>query len=148
MVIEVTKAAGQTSGAINGQCLCGAVTISVRSGRVNLVYCHCQSCRKSGGSASIAVFPVAEDQIDIHDPQSAVRYFESSPGKLRSWCGICASPLYSQRADSAVKRLRAGLFDKLPDLRQVGHIYCTDKADWDTIGPNLEQFAQLEPGRK
>ena len=51
-----------------GSCLCGAVSVELRAATGTLVYCHCAQCRKTGGSAFIAVLPVAGAAVTVRDP--------------------------------------------------------------------------------
>lgn len=42
-----------------GQCLCGAILLTVDALAGPLTFCHCQECRKSAGAPFIAVVPAA-----------------------------------------------------------------------------------------
>lgn len=131
----------------HGQCLCGAVQIDVRAPAGALIYCHCAQCRKTAGSAFIAVVPVALGDCEISDPQACTRAYSASAGKTRYFCGHCGSPLYSRRDGAMMVRVRAGLFTELPGVTHGGHIFTGDAAPWDTIGGDLPRYAGFEPGR-
>nr|WP_301332484.1 GFA family protein [Parerythrobacter lacustris] len=76
--------------------------------------CHCSQCRQSNGSAFNLALVLQSEQVDWLTRDTLIE-FESSPGKLRSFCRDCGSPVYSRREDlPATFRLRAGLFANLP----------------------------------
>lgn len=133
---------------LEGSCLCRAIRYRVRGELGPIVYCHCAQCRKAQGSAFAANAPVKADGFEWLSGREAVTEYESSPGKLRAFCRVCGSPIYSRR-DSApdVLRLRIGTLDTPLAARPSAHIYAASKAEWDEILDDLPQHAALEPGR-
>lgn len=132
---------------LQGRCLCGAVTVSLRAPAGELVYCHCGQCRKTAGSAFIAVLPAHPADVIVTDPQAWARAYRASPAKARWFCGRCGTPLWSARDSVAQLRVRAGLFDSLAGVGHAGHIHASARAPWDTLTDELPYYAALEPGR-
>ena len=80
------------SNPITGGCLCGGVRFTYSGelgGSLGLVtLCHCSQCRKATGFAA-AVAPARAAGFTITQGGDLVREYESSPGKLRAFCGVC-----------------------------------------------------------
>jgi len=130
-----------------GHCLCRAVAITLRAVAGPLVYCHCGQCRKTAGSAFIAVVPAHRADVTIADPQHCARAYRASPDTARWFCGRCGAALWSERDGLAQLRIRAGLFDSLAGMGHAGHIYVAARAPWDELTDDLPRYAALEPGR-
>lgn len=113
-----------------GRCLCGGVTFNVSGELPPIQVCHCGQCRQAQGGPFATNIPVSEAQVQWLSGQELFQAYESSPGKLRVFCRVCGSPLFS-RKDSlpGVLRLRAGSL--LGDLlTQIGaHIYGESRAN-------------------
>ena len=93
--------------------------------------------------------PIAAAAFTVTDGEGLIRVFESSPGKERAFCGVCASPLYSRRAaDPSVMRLRLGSLDDAPaDLRIQAHIFTEGAPAWDGLDDGAPRYGGAEPGR-
>lgn len=94
---------------INGQCMCGAVTVlAVAPARV-VRACHCEMCRQQTSFAFVNI-AVDQESIEIAGP---VKVFRSSDWAQRGFCEVCGSTLwYGLQADGS-RNLAAGLFPAL-----------------------------------
>jgi hypothetical protein len=134
-----------------GGCLCGVVRFSY-SGELGgalgkVTACLCAQCRKAQGFAA-AVVPAEAEGLSIIVGQDEIREFESSPGKLRAFCGRCGSPLYS-RLDSrpGSLRVRLGAFDKLPQYVAIeAVIFAEDAPTWTHL-EGAPRYPEREPER-
>jgi hypothetical protein len=80
-----------------GGCLCGAIRYRISGeAKVNDV-CHCRSCRLAAGAPSVAwtVVRASDFAFVAGEPAS----YTSSPGVVRTFCGICGTSL-TYRDDS------------------------------------------------
>lgn len=75
-----------------GGCLCGAVRYRVTDEAVARTLCHCASCRRATGGASVgwAVF----EKGDFALLQGEVREYSSSPGILLGLMSHLRKPRY------------------------------------------------------
>ena len=114
-------------------------------GKVTL--CHCAQCRRAQGYGSAAAPVLAERLLWVCGAE-AVREYESSPGKLRAFCGLCGSPLYSRRpASPTVLRLRLGALDAAPQgIRVEAHIFTAGAPAW-SLPSDAPCYDAEEPGR-
>lgn len=148
--IEIASGtASDAAPALHGGCLCGAVRYEIRAGALGaIVLCHCRQCRKAQGSAFAANAPVQAGDFRLLAGADALIAFASSPGKWRSFCGRCGSPIHSRR-DSAPEwiRVRIGTLDAPIAARPSAHIHAAAKAEWWNIDDGLPQHPGFEPGR-
>lgn len=121
----------------SGSCLCGAVAYEIDELPGPAVCCHCHTCRKSHGSAFKVGAAVRREHFRwTRGEGDALRGFESSPGKLRHFCGICGSHLASIR-DTVQVALALATLDTDPGFGPVAHIWTSDKASWFEPDPRL-----------
>jgi hypothetical protein len=115
----------------HGSCLCQGVTFTVSGELAPIQVCHCSQCRRAQGGPVATNMPVAEAQVSWLTGLELMQRYESSPGKMRCFCKICGSPLFSQRSSlPGVLRLRAGLLAE-PVAAAIGlHFYHASKASW------------------
>jgi len=128
-------------GQYRGSCLCGGIHYDIDGELSDFGYCHCTSCRKASGSAHGANIGVMRRDVHIHDAQGYLKEYESSPGKVRAFCGNCGSPMYAYlRTSSDTIRIRLGSLDTPLGKTAKAHTFVGDKADWDQISGALPQF--------
>ena len=126
-----------------GSCLCGSIRYEIDGELSDFGYCHCRSCRKASGSAHGANVGVAWNNLKLIDPNSYLREFESSPGKLRAFCSNCGSPIYAYlRSSPDLARIRLGTLDTTLGKTAKAHTFVSDKADWDVIEGSLPRFEE------
>jgi hypothetical protein len=152
MTHEETHAEGHAEGPAgdasvrSGGCLCRRIRYEVRGDLGPIVFCHCEQCRRASGTAFATNSPIRANQFRLLPGAAEPREYESSPGKLRAFCGDCGSPIYSRRAaHPEVLRVRVGTLDTPLNARPAAHIYATSKPDWDAIHDELPQFAAGVP---
>jgi hypothetical protein len=115
---------------LNGSCLCGAVAYEVDAPLDRIVHCHCQTCRKTHGTAFSSVSAVPRDRFRWLRGQELLGAIESSPGKFRRFCSRCGSHIVAERTSRPVVLLRLGCLDTpVKDVPQV-HIWRSDAASW------------------
>ena len=129
-----------------GGCLCGAVRYEVDGDLEPVQLCHCGQCRKAQGSAFGANIPVATARFRLLCGEAELRAFRASPEKRRVFCGVCGSPLFSQRdAAPDALRLRAGTLDGPVASRPGVHLQTASMADWWTIDDDLPRHGADAP---
>ncbi len=135
-----------------GGCLCGAVRFRYE-GRLGgdlgtVTLCHCAQCRRVSGYG-VAAAPAEAAALEITAGEALIRDFESSPGKLRAFCSLCGTGLYSRRtARPETLRLRIGALDAPPATLVIeAHIFARTLPPW--AGENdAPRYPGLEPGRR
>jgi len=115
---------------LNGSCLCGSVAYEVDADIGPIVHCHCQTCRKTHGSAFSTVSPVPREKFRFTKGEDLLGAFESSPGKFRRFCTRCGSHIVAERIAQPVVLLRLGCLDTEITARPRMHIWRSDAAGW------------------
>jgi hypothetical protein len=110
-----------------------------------LAHCHCSMCRKGHGAA-FASFASARAGSFRWLEREGVRYYGSSPGASRPFCGRCGSKLPSD-AYNDTHFVPLGLLDGDPQLGPAPHIFVGSKAPWYEIPDDgLPRFPEFPPG--
>ncbi len=132
----VTKARAITG---RGRCLCGAVRYTVYGKlRERISACHCHMCRRHHGSLGYYTSVDSRDDIAI-DGGDALRWYVSSPGVERGFCGVCGSTLFIREEKHAIVDIAPGTLEEMPDLKVTQHIFVASKGDYYEIDDGLPQ---------
>jgi hypothetical protein len=127
---------------IKGSCLCGCVAFEAAKLTGPIGHCHCRTCRKAHGAAFSTTARVARDGFRWTRGDAELRHFESSPGKLRHFCGNCGTHLMAEWLDQPELILRLGALDTDPGARPVVHIWRSHAVPWLEYGPTLTQLTE------
>lgn len=125
-----------------GGCRCGAIRYRASGPPVMVEYCHCESCRRSSGSAVsvLAGFPRAGFGILDGSPT----YYEPTPSVKRSFCGTCGSPLFYENQDYPDEvYISLGSFDEPEELPPDRHVWISERIAWYQIKDGLSQYKQF-----
>jgi hypothetical protein len=91
---------------IEGQCLCGAVTVTATVTNPIVRACHCEMCRRHTSSMFMSL-PTVAGSITVSGPAKTYR---SSEWAERGFCETCGSTLWYGTIGDGVRNLSAGLF--------------------------------------
>ncbi|BAC50823.1 blr5558 [Bradyrhizobium diazoefficiens USDA 110] len=133
---------------LTGSCLCGAVAYEVDAEPAPFVHCHCQTCRKTHGSAFSSVMPVPRAAFRWVRGDELLAAFESSPGKFRRFCTRCGSHIMAERIAQPNVLLRMGCLDTPVAGPARAHIWRSDAASWydpKDATPELPEAAASPP---
>jgi len=109
-------------------------------------FCHCKQCQRASGTAFAANAPVRTKYFELFSGSELVSDYESSPGKLRSFCRRCGSPVWTRRTtEPDLLRLRLGSLDGDPGRRPLGHVWVSAAAPWYAILDSLPQYPEGMP---
>ena len=126
----------------HGSCMCGAITYTIQGPLPEFGSCHCQTCQKASGTAHGTNIGIARTQLTLSDPQGLLKGYESSPGKVRSFCGHCGTPIHAAlQANPDFVRMRIGSLDTPVSQSVKAHSFVEEKAAWYEIGGRAPQFS-------
>ncbi|MBU2923467.1 GFA family protein [Colwellia sp. 4_MG-2023] len=94
-------------------CLCGAVTITVKEVDPKFTVCHCQSCRTWGGGPFFAVKCGTNVKIEGEDK---IKMYESSSWASRGFCNECGTHLFYKFKATGEYNMPVGMFHNLKGL--------------------------------
>jgi len=128
-----------------GSCLCGAITFAVSLPSRWVAHCHCGMCQKSAGAAFVTWVGVSDDDCHIHDPQSQLQWYRSSPEAQRGFCKTCGSTLLfkSSRWPGEIHITLAN-FQKPVDKTPQVHAFWESHVDWITIDDDLPRKTSVQ----
>jgi hypothetical protein len=132
---------------MTGGCMCGAVRYEARGEPFSVAHCHCHSCRKHTGAPMVTLAGYKKEQVSFSGEER--RFYESSPGALRAYCGHCGSPL-TWEGDGGdlgpIIELHLSTFDEPEALVPTAHAFYPERLPWFDIAddlPRYEGFAEL-----
>lgn len=132
-----------------GSCLCGAISVELKGPIESIIHCHCSLCCKNSGTAYATNGFINTKDFTVLDPQNKLTYFEFKKGKLRHFCAVCASPIYSSNTENPTKlRIRIGILDSDIKERPISHNFVSSKANWDNLDADLPRYDSFEPSRE
>ena len=111
---------------IYGQCLCGAVSITLNQARPLIDMCHCTMCQKWGGGPLAGLSGV--DYI-IAGEDKVTRY-QSSNWAERAFCSICGSNLWYLFIPGNHISFLSGLFELPEGIGVLQQIFVDERPDW------------------
>lgn len=121
-----------------GSCHCGAVTFSVSGPVREVIYCHCEQCRKQSGHF-VAATACGDDQLSVSGADN-LNWYAASDTARRGFCRTCGSLLFWKAKGSGKTSIMAGPFDKPTGLIAGHHIHVADKGDYYKITDGLPQY--------
>jgi hypothetical protein len=110
-------------------------------------HCHCNTCRKAHAAAFASTARVDRADFRWLAGEADVRAFESSPGKLRHFCGRCGTHLMAQWLDQPQVILRVATLDEDPGVQPKAHIWVAHQVPWLAYGSDLATFSEAPPVR-
>ncbi len=128
---------------INGSCLCGAITWTVKGPFEAFHLCHCSRCRKGTGSAHAANIFTRPENITWLQGQDLIKRFELPEAKRFSkcFCTQCGSTVPYVSRTGEVLLIPAGSLDEDPEIRPQDNIFWDDRAPWYDEGVESTKFA-------
>lgn len=124
----------------SGGCLCGALRYEAAGPARNPCFCHCASCRRAAGSASLpwATFERARFRLT----HGALREYRSSATVLRGFCAHCGTCLtYRNENRPGEIDVTLGSLDEPAALSPQMHVWVAEKLPWVLIADGLPQYA-------
>lgn len=128
-----------------GQCLCGELQFELRGRRLWVAHCHCDSCRRSTGSA-VATF-VGYNKEQLTYTHGARMFYQSSPGVQRGFCADCGTPMTyeSDRCPEEVHLYISTIDNPGAFVPQV-HVFFAERIPWMEVADDLPRYEGLSTG--
>lgn len=120
----------------HAQCLCGDVTLEATLPSKWVAHCHCSLCRRAHGAAFVTWVGMDAARCVIGDAKQKLRWYESTPGAERGFCGHCGAMMFF-RSGKWPGELHIALahfttpVDRMPKV----HAYWNDHVQWAGVDP-------------
>lgn len=113
---------------VQGQCMCGAVTVSMTPARHSIGACHCDMCRR-WTSSMLMTIPASPGYAAL----GPVKTYVSSDWAERAFCGTCGSALwYRITAPGEMHgqtQMAAGLFENAGESKLSLELFIDNKPE-------------------
>jgi hypothetical protein len=141
---------------IRGSCLCGGIEFEITGPLLRPGNCHCSMCRKQHGAAFRSRVRVRKEDFRWVEGEKLVKFYQSSPGFRRGFCGVCGSPILNKYdAQTRTAQLHPGAvseygialatLDDDPGVRPQFNYFVASKAPWFDITDGLPQYDEYGP---
>lgn len=126
-------------------CLCGKVAASLMLPNKEVHICHCNICRKWHGGPSLTI-SCDPKSVVIHDPDKALKWFQSSDWAERGFCSHCGTGMFSKLLgdDPLYYGVSAALLDKQDGLFTGEHIFVDKKPPYYQFDDDCNQVTEAE----
>jgi hypothetical protein len=121
----------------SGHCLCKAVTFTVQGSPIYNVICHCENCRRQGGSTLHCASIFLKSQYTLHSGADNITTYtdtstQSCQPLYRSFCKTCGSKVFSKTPlNENIISVSAGVLqDAGRDWVPVKEQFCGSKCGW------------------
>jgi len=128
-----------------GGCLCGSVRYEADGAARAQTLCHCLSCRRAAGAASVAWVVFGADGFRF--TAGAPATFASSPEVTRGFCRVCGTSLtYQHAARPGAIDVTTATLDDADAFAPTKEIWIADKLAWATLDPSIDHYARSSVG--
>ncbi|AKJ28235.1 GFA family protein [Caldimonas brevitalea] len=133
---------------MQGSCLCGAVRYEVTRLDSPIQHCACRTCRKAHSAAFNTAALVKHEHFKWLQGEASLKSYESSPGKLRYFCGTCGSQLVAQKAGRDTLVLRVASLDDDPGAAPQWRIWTSHQVPWLDYTAPIPSYPEWDPSHR
>ena len=125
----------------SGQCLCGAVKVSVDIKSETFDVCHCSMCRRWAGGPAMTV----DVSLGAHfEGEESIASYDSSPWAKRGFCKHCGTHLFYRLKGSDFINMPLGLLDEVDSFRFQTQIFIDNKPSCYDFANNTKKMTEAE----
>ena len=128
-----------------GRCLCGAVSFACTSEPMFQANCHCDDCRRSGGSVYASFAFVDEADLKIAGEMQVYENLSDAGNTMtRHFCPRCGSQVYHSNS-KAPSRLgvRVGLIESADWFQPQANVYASRRLPSTPMNPDIKAFDKM-----
>ncbi len=115
----------------SGRCLCGAVRYEVRGPLREVLFCHCEECRRWHGHVCATTAARRDDLVLLE--QRGLRWIQSPRSEARArrgFCSECGSSLFWDPPRRETISIAVGTLEGRTGLRGASHWYVSQAGDY------------------
>ena len=134
---------------VSGSCLCGGVRYEVHGPLRDILFCHCENCRRAHGNFSAYSSSRRDDLVVTSD--GPLRWYHTdkdvTPNVRRGFCSRCGSSLFWDPRGYEYVYISAGTLDTPTGIKGAGHIWLSEAGDYYGICDDLPKAQGSSKGR-
>lgn len=124
-----------------GHCLCKRVSFVAKNAANTVGACHCQTCRRWGGSAFAEL--ECGDQVTFNGDEH-IRVYDSSEWADRGFCSHCGTHLFYRLKEPGHYMMPVGLFTNDDDLSFERQVFIDEKPHYYDFANKTENLTGAE----
>ncbi len=131
-----------------GRCLCGEIEIKSTSDPTFQANCHCDDCRRAGGSAYASLVFVPEEALTVTkgDPASYQHQSDRGSTMTKYFCPNCGSQLFGFGSANPSRRgVRVGVIEDASWFKPEVNVYASRKLPSTLLNEDAKAFDEM-PG--
>ncbi|MDU8910072.1 GFA family protein [Aestuariicoccus sp. MJ-SS9] len=127
-----------------GQCLCGAVQVTLSGGMGLTMQCHCSECQTVMGGGPAYITMVDRSAVTMSGEVGRYTVKGNSGGDVtRCFCPVCGTPTHSELEKYPDKYvLKVGIFAPQSAAAPAIAIWTGSAPDWHPIPEGIPCFVQ------
>ena len=125
--------------------MCGAVRYETMGPPTEVLYCHCESCRRHTG-APVSMF-AGFRKNDVRFTKGERKLYASSKGVDRGFCADCGTTLTWEGDGGELGQLieiHMGTLDDPSTLKPSYHIHHDERISWFDVAGKLPRYHEWE----
>jgi len=132
---------------LTGQCLCGAVKLTINSEPLRMAQCHCKDCQRASGGGHMALAFFKSDDVTIDGETKGYGVTaDSGNTNTRHFCPSCGSRIFGENsARAGIVGIPVGVIDQDDWFKPQAIVYAKDRADWDKTSTDIPNFDMMPP---
>jgi hypothetical protein len=128
-----------------GRCLCGDIRYEYWGAPVEILHCHCESCRRHTSCPITTFVCVAKGAFRF--TAGTPTTYASSPGVRRTHCGRCGSPIaYASDRHPDQIDLYVGTLDEPAAAQPTCHVHAAEQLPWFETTDALPRYERERRG--
>jgi hypothetical protein len=131
----------------SGQCLCGAVRISVKGTPVRMAQCHCKDCQRASGTghASNAIFNASDVKVTGETKGYTVTA-DSGSAYTRYFCPVCGGRIFGTHTGRpGMVIVPVGTLSDSSWFVPQAVLYTRNRPVWDITTDSVPNFEAMLP---
>ena len=128
-----------SAGRAVADCACGAVRIEIAVPAFWAWHDHSKASRRAQGCAYATYVGCWKSKVKIVKGQKSIRRFEEKASRaVRSFCAVCGTPLFYERANAPkMVNIPRALFETRTGREPLYHLYLDEAPEWAYRGEAL-----------
>ena len=126
---------------VTGRCSCNAIGLAYDGEPNWTLNCHCEDCRRAVSAPMATWISVPKSRFRFTAGQP--KYYESSKGVKRGFCGTCGSPLTYENVKLPDEvHVLAGALSDPSAVRPSAHIVVKEQLPWFEAADELPRYTR------